>query len=379
MIKKFRATKIFSLLGPWVIPISVVTSLIPMLSAQWLPPTSKSATPATGIELPPPPQIEPVQSLSPPTPPEDIAQALREYAARTGMPAPRGDSNEKQVKPISPSAHSSTAGQKSSGMAKKSSPGTGHRTRHAKAPSSYTAPQLEIKVAIADGASNLTLGTSTSASILDAQGKFLQTVPANQGLQVQAAGSSLSVGNWQLPGVVWVQPARGGAVYVGDRWYRGRLLLVSEGSAVLAVNYVDLEHYLYSVVGSEMHAAAPMEALKAQAIAARSYALVHMIRPASQWYHLGSTERWQAYKGVDREFNTTQKAVRETAGQILSYRGGVVESLYAANQEIVDNAHGGRGMSQTGAYDLAAQGYNYQQILGYYYPGVGLARLVLKQ
>jgi peptidoglycan hydrolase-like amidase len=189
-------------------------------------------------------------------------------------------------------------------------------------------------------------------------------------------GSELQIGSQQLPGVVFIQAANNGLVYLEDRWYRGRILLVSQGSSLMAVNYVDLEAYLYSVVGSEMHATAPSEALKAQAIAARSYALVHMIRPASPWYHLGNTQRWQVYKGIKSEYNTTQQAVNATAGQILSYRGGVVESLYAATDEIVSRAHGGRGMSQIGAYELARQGYDHQEILGYYYPGVGLAQLI---
>ena len=69
---------------------------------------------------------------------------------------------------------------------------------------------------------------------------------------------------------------RRGAVFVGDRWYKGKLLLVVQGNKLLAINYVNLEEYLLSVVGSEMNAAAPIEALKAQAVAARSYALVHI-------------------------------------------------------------------------------------------------------
>ncbi len=62
------------------------------------------------------------------------------------------------------------------------------------------------------------------------------------------------------------------------------------------------------------------------------------------------------------------------AGQILSYQGGVVESLYGATQAIVDRAHKGVGMSQTGAYTYATQGYDYRQILGIYYPGAEIAR-----
>jgi SpoIID/LytB domain protein len=127
-----------------------------------------------------------------------------------------------------------------------------------------------------------------------------------------------------------------------------------------------------------MHPTANINALKAQAVAARSYALVHIIRPASRWYNLGDNQRWQVYKGISTEYNTTQQAVNETNNKILSRQGGVVESLYASTEEIVNRAHGGSGMSQTGAYKLAEAGYNYQQILGYYYPGVEVATLVRK-
>ncbi len=104
-----------------------------------------------------------------------------------------------------------------------------------------------------------------------------------------------------------------------------------------------------------------------------------MIRPASDWYDLGDNQRWQVYKGLKSEYNTSQQAVMATAGQVLSHQGGVVESLYASTDAIVASAHKGRGMSQLGAYDLVNQGYNYQQILNRYYPGVSLARVILKQ
>lgn len=242
--------------------------------------------------------------------------------------------------------------------------------------SQYQPPNLEIRVAILRDAATTHIASSTAANVVDRNGQVVHNLSANQGVSVSPNGSNLQIGSHQVPGVVFIQPSNNGLVYVGDSWYRGRMLLVSQGNSLMAVSYVDLEAYLYSVVGSEMHATAPAEALKAQAIAARSYALVHMIRPANPWYHLGNTQRWQVYKGIKSEYNTTQQAVNATAGQILSYKGGVVESLYAATDEIVSRAHGGRGMSQTGAYGLARQGYDHQQILGHYYPGVGLAQLV---
>jgi peptidoglycan hydrolase-like amidase len=188
------------------------------------------------------------------------------------------------------------------------------------------------------------------------------------------------MGESSLPAVIFITPtAKDGLVYVNNRWYRGRVLITVREKGLLVVNHVNLEEYLYSVVGSEMHSTAHPEALKAQAIAARSYALVHMIRPASPWFNLGNTQRWQVYKGIQSEYQSGHNAVNATAGQILSYKGGVVESLYAATDEIVSWAHGGRGMSQTGAYQLADRGYDYQQILANYYPGVSVARLVLQK
>ncbi|NEO70753.1 SpoIID/LytB domain-containing protein [Moorena sp. SIO3H5] len=235
------------------------------------------------------------------------------------------------------------------------------------------APILEMRVAVANGVKSLVVATSTPGELLDARGQPLGKLTANQGSNVKPLGDYIQIGNYKTPAGVWVKPTNGGYVLVGNRWYRGDLLLISKGDSILAVNYVDLEVYLTSVVGAEVSPSWPMASLKAQAIAARSYALVHAIRPASKFYDLGNTQRWQVYKGIKYEWNTTAQAVQETRGIFLSYKGGVVESLYAASDHIVKNVFGGQGMSQTGARELAKQGYTYQEILGNYYPGTSLA------
>lgn len=246
-------------------------------------------------------------------------------------------------------------------------------------PHKYTAPAIELRVAIAQNASQLAIASSTTAKVMDANKRVIMQLLPGQAFPAQTANSTIFFQDWQVPSFMWIEPTRGGAVYVGERWYRGKVLLLSQGDTLLAVNYVDLEQYLTSVVGSEMSASAPIEALKAQAIAARSYALVHKFRPATQWYDLGNDQRHQAYKGVATEYNTTHQAVSQTSGQILSYQGGVVESLYGATQEIVTNAHRGWGMSQTGAYTYASSGYDYQQILAIYYPKTEISRLEAKR
>ena len=237
---------------------------------------------------------------------------------------------------------------------------------------------LEMRVAIAKDKASLSIAAATPTRIVDANG-LVYDIPAQTTYQTQPHQQGIRFGDWPMAHAIWIEPSQGGYLYVGDRWYRGRLLLIQQADTLLAVNYVLLRDYLFSVVGSEMYLDWPIESLRAQAVAARSYALTHHLRPANSEFDLDNTQRFQAYKGISREANTTHVAVQSTSGEFISYQGGVVESLYAASDQIVIEAHGGQGMSQQGAMELAKQGHNYQQILGTYYPGTSLARLEVQQ
>lgn len=358
--KTHQVTKAFQRLGIWSIPLLSTPLLLPLVFAQSLSPSSRIVNSYNNTSIN-------NSNLNVSTVSQWEQQTIPKEINKNNSPANK--TNKPKTKPTA---------QKQQIVGKQVK--TAKKTRRKVAKKrQYTAPAFEIRVAIANKVDSLTLGSSTPAYIMASNGKVLHKLPASQAFLAQPYQSNIIIGSGQLPSAVWISPTKGGVVYVGDRWYRGKLLLVSEENKLLAVNYVDLEHYLSSVVGSEMHPTAPAEALKAQAVAARSYALVHLVRPASSWYNLGNTQRWQVYKGMNSEYNTSQKAVKETAGQILSYKGGIVESLYASTDEIVAQAHNGAGMSQTGAYQLANQGYNYRQILGYYYPGAATARLEPKR
>ncbi len=234
---------------------------------------------------------------------------------------------------------------------------------------------LEMRVAVAKDVEAIAFATSDSGVVTDLDGNVLKSLTAGSA-SLAEIGNGIVVDGAAMPTAFWVYPENGGYVAIGDSWYRGRVLVALRDRGLIAVNYVLLGDYLYSVVGSEMSASWSLEALKAQAVAARSYALTHNIRPASEaYFDLDNTPRFQAYTGIAREANTTQAAVQETAGEFISHQGGIVESLYAASQAIVDDAHSGSGMSQLGARDMADQGYSYMEILGHYYPGTALGRL----
>jgi len=238
---------------------------------------------------------------------------------------------------------------------------------------------LEMRVAVARDVSALEIGASSNGWVIDTDGAAHCNIAAQSSLTAYPTASGISFGDCQLSGAVWLEAEQGGYVFVKNGWFKGRVLLYNDGGELMAVNFVRLGDYLSSVVGSEMYHHWPLEALKAQAVAARSYALTHHVRPASDYWDLDNTQRFQAYKGINLETANTQRAVAETAGEFISYQGGIVESLYAASDQIVQEAHGGQGMSQHGAKDHAVNGYTYDQILGVYYPGTGLSRLVVEQ
>lgn len=235
---------------------------------------------------------------------------------------------------------------------------------------------IEMRIAIAAGVDTLPLSTSNGGVILDIKGQPIHTLPAQSTYTIQADGQGMLIDSMQLPSVVVIDSTPNGTIRVGDRDYRGRMLIVCQEGRLWAVNYVSMQHYLYSVVGSEVSSSWPMEALKAQAVAARSYALTYHIKPVNrQFYDMGADEYYQVYKGIESEADSIKQAVNGTGGEFVSYRGGVVESLYAATDDIVTDAFQGKGMSQVGALGLAEKGYSYRAILGNYYAGTGIGRI----
>jgi hypothetical protein len=122
-------------------------------------------------------------------------------------------------------------------------------------------------------------------------------------------------------------------VWTNNRWYRGCLELINLGGRVTVINLLDLEDYLLGVVPSEMPASWHQEALRAQAVAARSYATAHL-GDGSKWrsegFDLVPDVRDQAYKGLAAEAQSTFQACMATRGLILKDSGKVKPGFYRA-------------------------------------------------
>ena len=124
-------------------------------------------------------------------------------------------------------------------------------------------------------------------------------------------------------------------VDLGERQYRGRIEIGTFGNSCLkTVNIVELEEYLYSVVACEMTASWHMEALKAQAVCARSYAVcstsfgggTHISQP----YTINDTTASQVYRGYNSEHERSIEAVKATTGQLIYYKGEPVKGFYSS-------------------------------------------------
>ncbi len=117
----------------------------------------------------------------------------------------------------------------------------------------------------------------------------------------------------------------------GDRDYRGELWFTISGGSLQLVNHLSLEQYLYGVVPYEMSDSFPVEALKAQAVAARTYAANRIKGAASSSYDLVDNTNDQVYKGYDSSKTNAIGAVDATRGKVLTYGSDYVQCYYSAS------------------------------------------------
>jgi stage II sporulation protein D len=117
----------------------------------------------------------------------------------------------------------------------------------------------------------------------------------------------------------------GRGIWVGQKRFSGKLNLFLIDSEIFVVNVLGIEKYLSSVVGSEMPTKWPIEALKAQAIASRTYALK---QKGNKLFDIDSTQRNQVYNGLESRTYKTSRAVRSTRSLVLTYKNKLINALF---------------------------------------------------
>jgi len=115
---------------------------------------------------------------------------------------------------------------------------------------------------------------------------------------------------------------------LGNRAYRGRIQLNRNLSLITAINIVSVDEYLYSVVPSEMPSNWPKEALKAQAVVSRNYAISQISASKHNDYDLCDSVHCQVYKGIENENDRSTSAVKETDGIMAYYDGEIINAVF---------------------------------------------------
>ena len=214
------------------------------------------------------------------------------------------------------------------------------------------------RVLLSSGA-NVDFGASGRIALRDAAGTRMTLAAGSYRLQeggraghlqlVAKAGGAVTKG---LAAPVSLSPGSqplrlddsAGIGFAGDHWH-GSFRVVESGSSLWCVNVVGIEKYVRGVVPSEMPASWPLPALKAQAVAARSYAVA--TRNPSGAFDAYADTRSQVYGPIEHEASASNAAVAATARRVVWYRGAVATTFFSSSS-------GGRTSSEQAAWDTTA-------------------------
>jgi stage II sporulation protein D len=186
------------------------------------------------------------------------------------------------------------------------------------------APVSKVRVLLTNGVGTLPVGSAADFHVRDATGAAHDVTAGNYtltpALKLKVDGAATAKA---LPGPLLFQP--GSAPLQLKHLYRGSIQVDVVSGKLRAINVVGLEQYLYGVVPSEMPFNWLPEALKAQAVVARSYALATRKTGAFDLY---PDTRSQVYLGIEHERPSTNAAVDATAGQVVLYQGQVAKTYF---------------------------------------------------
>ncbi|MCQ2736491.1 MAG: SpoIID/LytB domain-containing protein [bacterium] len=155
-----------------------------------------------------------------------------------------------------------------------------------------------------------------------------QKIKPSSDITVSLSGSSIAFCGKKTDDMIKITSSS--HIYMNGKPYRGDIFVLKNqsGKSIWAINKLSVENYLYGVVGSEMPSSWALEALKAQSVAARTYAASRKKAPKNEAFDVFSTVMDQVYTGVSGESPSVVEAVTETAGEILTHGGEPITAFF---------------------------------------------------
>jgi len=186
-------------------------------------------------------------------------------------------------------------------------------------------PAATVRVLLRGGQRELVIGSEEALVLFASDGSKL--TEAESPVKVIAAGKEVQAAGRRGASLVF-RPTKGFLFFEGNR-YRGAFRVQCDGAGgLLLINVVAVEDYLRGVIPAEMPALWPPEALKAQAVAARTYVLQRAQANSGRAYDVLGTVGDQVYAGVGREHPAADAAIKATEGMVITYGGSLIVAYY---------------------------------------------------
>lgn len=206
----------------------------------------------------------------------------------------------------------------------------------------HAAEQTYIRVGLMQGQQQISVSADDDFVVKDVDGKKNYKFDKKKTVQISQKGKTVYVGSKGSQTTTVVVAVKNNApVSVNGKRYRGALLIQPHQAGLTVINRLPLEQYLYGVVPNEMPVDWNMEALKAQAVAARSFALYDRNdgKHSAQGFDVCVTTDCQVYGGIASESAASNRAVDATRGQILTYgRQPICAAFHTASGGFTENS-----------------------------------------
>lgn len=197
-----------------------------------------------------------------------------------------------------------------------------------------------MRIAMSEGRDEVQLSGQGLSFGMDTEEASFQPLGRNR-VSVRRRGKKLELNGAPIFGDAvrfragWVSDDAGvpgdAPIRAGDMEVRGDVVVRLYRDSLQLINVIPLEDYLAAVLGSEMPVSFPIEALKAQAVASRTYALQKKLEAYGSAFYMGSSVLHQVYGGVNSEDSRTRAAVEATRGEVLTYELAPIEAYFHAS------------------------------------------------
>ncbi len=186
-----------------------------------------------------------------------------------------------------------------------------------------------VRVALARGANEVRIASDFPFHVFDGEGRALFQGAQMKDTPVRSVGGNILLGTQSFSKTPIILDAGEAVLRVGKRTYRNSLEFLKSGSGrITVVNELGLEDYLKGVLPLEANPGWTVEALKAQAVVSRTYALFKVIENREEAYSVSDDVISQVYGGVTLEKPSTSRAVELTAGEILMDAGKIFPAYF---------------------------------------------------